>query len=113
MKYTEKLQLKITVGAKIIDIEFTDVPEFVGKVRTDRRCGSEFPLPDGGPSQCDPDGDNHCCSKWGFCGPDAEHCECEECIDYKKGDLTGISVIFKYVEFFNATSSNMFNVISI
>ena len=66
-----------------------DVPEFVGKVRTDRRCGSEFPLPDGKPSECDPKSDNACCSKWGYCGPDADHCECEECVDYRRDDITG------------------------
>ena len=28
--------------------------------------GNEFPLPDGsGPSECDPNSANHCCSKWG------------------------------------------------
>ena len=68
---------------------FSDVPEFVGKVRTDRRCGSEFPLPDGKPSECDPKSDNACCSKWGYCGPDADHCECEECVDYRRDDISG------------------------
>ena len=68
---------------------FIDVPEFVGKIRTDRRCGQEFPLPDGSPSQCNPNTENHCCSKWGFCGPDAEHCECAECVDYKRADIKG------------------------
>lgn len=42
--------------------------DFDGKVRTDRRCGPEFPLPDGSPSQCDPESANFCCSKWGYCG---------------------------------------------
>ena len=32
-------------------------------MRTDRRCGSEFPLTDGLPSQCDGETDNHCC-RW-------------------------------------------------
>lgn len=66
-----------------------DIPEFIGKVRTDRRCGSEFPLPDGKPSECDPKTENHCCSKWGFCGPDADHCDCAECVDYRRDDITG------------------------
>jgi len=58
--------------------------DFVGKVRSDRRCGNEFPLPDGsGPSECDPNSANHCCSKWGYCGPDADHCDCPECVNYR------------------------------
>ena len=58
--------------------------DFKGKVRTDRRCGPEFPLLDGSPSQCDPDSAEHfCCSKWGFCGGDAEHCDCPTCFNFK------------------------------
>ena len=39
--------------------------DFVGKVRKDRRCGSEFPLPgnQGLPSECDGNSENFCCSK--------------------------------------------------
>ena len=55
-----------------------------GRVRNDRRCGPEFPLADNsGPSECDPNSANFCCSKWGFCGPDADHCDCPECVNYK------------------------------
>merc|ERR1712203_1329373 len=57
--------------------------DFIGKARKDRRCGPEFPLPDGKPSQCDPESANFCCSKWGFCGGDAEHCDCPTCFNYK------------------------------
>merc|ERR1712226_1098055 len=59
--------------------------DFVGKVRKDRRCGKEFPLPGEKklPSQCDPESDNYCCSKWGYCGGDAEHCDCESCFNYR------------------------------
>ena len=57
--------------------------DFNGKARNDRRCGPEFPLPDGKPSQCDPESANFCCSKWGFCGADAEHCDCPTCFNYK------------------------------
>ena len=36
-------------------------------VRDDHRCGPQFPLPDNsGPTQCDPDSDKFCCSKWVF-----------------------------------------------
>lgn len=53
-------------------------------IRKDKRCGTEYPLSDGSPSQCDPYADKFCCSKWGYCGFTSEHCECSECIDYRK-----------------------------
>ena len=52
-------------------------------IRKDHRCGSKFPIKDGSPSQCDPS-ELYCCSSWGFCGITPEHCECPECIDYRK-----------------------------
>ena len=58
--------------------------DFIGTWRKDRRCGAEFPLPGGrGPTECDPDSGNFCCSKWGFCGGDGEHCGCPECVNYR------------------------------
>jgi len=59
--------------------------DFVGNVRKDRRCGKEFPLPGGSgkPSQCDPKSDNYCCSQWGYCGGDADHCDCPTCFNYR------------------------------
>ena len=55
------------------------------KWRYDGRCGRFYPLPDGKPTQCDPDGDKPCCSSgWrGECGNTAEHCSCRDCTDYK------------------------------
>merc|ERR1711963_212560 len=50
-----------------------------GKVRTDRRCGPEFPLEDGSPSECDGSSGNHCCSIHGYCGPGPDHCACAGC----------------------------------
>ena len=48
------------------------------------RCGAEYPLPDNsGPTQCDPNSENFCCSKWGYCGGDGEHCGCPECVNYR------------------------------
>ena len=67
---------------------------FGGKVRGDRRCGKEFPLKDGSPSECDGTSENPCCSQWGFCGPDADHCACDKCIDYRSPDEQGSSIIF-------------------
>ena len=54
------------------------------KWRYDRKCGSNFPLPDGKPAQCDPDGDNPCCDAidFGECGDSTEHCSCMYCTDY-------------------------------
>ena len=66
---------------------------FGGKVRSDRRCGKEFPLQDGSPSECDSTSENPCCSKWGFCGPDAEHCSCTGCVDYRSQEQRGYILI--------------------
>ena len=53
--------------------------------RRDGKCGMYYPLPDGTPGQCDPDGDKPCCSssRYGRCGKTAEHCACSTCTDYK------------------------------
>ena len=53
------------------------------KWRYDKKCGKKYPLPDGTPSQCDPDGDYPCCNGW-WCykATDLEHCSCEHCTDY-------------------------------
>lgn len=59
------------------------VPLVVGTVRNDRRCGADFPLATGKPSECDGSSGNPCCSKWGYCGPGADHCGCDECVDYR------------------------------
>ena len=59
------------------------------KWRQDRRCGKDYPLPDGKPAQCNPEGPlgpkqaGPCCSKYGYCGGSPIHCECAKCIDYR------------------------------
>ena len=55
----------------------------VQKLRYDGRCGEDYPLPDGTPSECDPDGENYCCSAVGRCGNTVDHCTCFWCLDYK------------------------------
>ena len=50
--------------------------------RSDGRCGSNFPLLNGNPSECDPTSVYFCCSKWGFCGNTDAHCKCPSCVDY-------------------------------
>ena len=62
------------------------------KWRFDRRCGPNYPLSDGGPSQCNPTSKNYCCSKWGWCGSqgdvpgdnDSDHCAGG--VDYRNKD---------------------------
>ena len=54
--------------------------------RPDGLCGSDEPLPDGTPAQCDPDGENPCCNGWtGQCGNTTEECYCDfyDCVDYR------------------------------
>ena len=53
------------------------------KWRYDGKCGSDYPLPDGTPGQCDPDGGNPCCDNFGRCGSDRTYCLCRDCVDYK------------------------------
>ena len=63
---------------------FTLSDEFKIKWRNDGKCGSEYPLPDGRPAECDPDGENPCCNDvWdGECGNTARYCSCLNCVDY-------------------------------
>ena len=49
----------------------------------DGRCGSDYPLPDGTPAECDPGGLYPCCNQWGRCGGRTEDCACETCTDYR------------------------------
>ncbi len=65
------------------------MPLLSGRVRNDRRCGQQFPLDDGTASECDPNSANYCCSKWGYCGPGADHCDCPECTDYRTSEQKG------------------------
>ena len=46
-------------------------------------CGKKYPLLDGTPAQCDPDGKNPCCSEHGTCGHSSFHCLCPKCINYR------------------------------
>ena len=55
------------------------------KWRHDGKCGRFNPLPNGTPAQCDPDGENPCCShNWdGKCGNSSNDCYCAYCVDFK------------------------------
>ena len=61
------------------------------KWRYDGKCGIYFPLPDGSPAQCNPDGVARCCSdSWnGECGNTADHCLCEHCSDHREWRKSG------------------------
>ena len=54
--------------------------------REDGRCGDQYPLLNGVPGQCDPQGDGPmkgpCCSPKGFCGNTIKHCKCSTCVNY-------------------------------
>ena len=54
--------------------------------RADGRCGSQYPLPDGRPGQCDPNGNGPrkgpCCSMSKYCGNSDAHCKCSGCLDF-------------------------------
>ncbi|XP_070545391.1 uncharacterized protein [Ptychodera flava] len=52
------------------------------KWRSDLRCGSDYPLSDGSPAECDPGGIYPCCSSYGWCGNTPTHCDCDTCTDY-------------------------------
>ena len=55
------------------------------KWRNDGRCGRNYPLPlpDYSPAECDPDGENPCCGRYGGCGNETWHCSCSDCVDYR------------------------------
>ena len=46
-------------------------------------CGRNIPLPDGSPTECDPDGDTPCCGAEGGCHNDVAQCSCQTCVDYR------------------------------
>ncbi|KAI8498961.1 hypothetical protein Bbelb_234140, partial [Branchiostoma belcheri] len=64
----------------------TDPPVKAGykKWRKDWQCGRKFPLEDGSPAECNPDGVGPCCSPRNWCGKTSDHCHCRGCVDYRK-----------------------------
>jgi hypothetical protein len=65
-------------------VEIKNVQLYVGetsRVRPDGQCGPSFLGPFGGIAECD--GDSPCCSSDGFCGITSEHCDCDQCVDYR------------------------------
>ena len=47
-------------------------------------CGAGYPLSDGFPAECNPHGENPCCSRLGFCGNTTKHCNCKYCTNYNR-----------------------------
>ena len=54
------------------------------KWRTDKRCGENYPLPNGRPTECEPGSEYPCCSNYGYCGASVMHCACAKCVNYGK-----------------------------
>ncbi|KAL5255057.1 hypothetical protein ACHWQZ_G014479 [Mnemiopsis leidyi] len=49
-------------------------------------CGSQYPLPDGSATECNPDSNNPCCRdshNTEGCGKTLYYCSCNECIDFR------------------------------
>ena len=51
--------------------------------RDDYQCGGGWLAPNGEVAQCDPEGIYPCCSPYNWCGITSDHCDCEDCIDYR------------------------------
>ena len=53
----------------------------------DGKCGTQYRLSDGTPTQCDPDGENPCCNNVkGVCGNTPDDCDClyGRCVNYTR-----------------------------
>ena len=75
-------------------IDAEDAKNYDEFMRSDERCGNSYPLNDGAPAWCNPNGEAYCCSEWGYCGNSEGHCNCEKCVDYRnKTASTGLILI--------------------
>ena len=78
-------QIALMNGILSLFFYVSEIVEKDQKFRKDKRCGSSFKLDNGNISECDPYNDMYyCCSKWGYCGDTSEHCDCSDCVDYRK-----------------------------
>ncbi|KAI8511582.1 hypothetical protein Bbelb_106820 [Branchiostoma belcheri] len=55
--------------------------------RKDLRCGAGYPAANGQPAVCDPLSLFPCCSPLQWCGISTAHCDCVDCVNYRKTDL--------------------------
>merc|ERR1712055_1166701 len=51
--------------------------------RADYKCGGSHIAPNGNIAQCNPSGNDPCCSAGGWCGNTDAHCYCDGCTDYR------------------------------
>ncbi|KAJ8047574.1 Adhesion G-protein coupled receptor G4 [Holothuria leucospilota] len=51
--------------------------------RDDLKCGGDFLAPNEEVAQCNPEGNEPCCSPYNWCGITEDHCNCEGCIDFR------------------------------
>jgi hypothetical protein len=66
-------------------INYVEATKTFLRYRPDDKCGGKVPeLPDDGVVECNPKGDNPCCSNLGWCGNTKAHCQCPLCTDYRK-----------------------------
>merc|ERR1712117_981209 len=71
-----------------------------GDWRPDNRCGANYPLPDGRPGQCNPNGKWPCCSPGGWCGDSDAHCKCSGCTDFRpQGMKDAVKIRNAFIEF--------------
>ena len=70
--------------------------------RDDNKCGADYPLRTGQPSECNPTGDKPCCNeKRSDCGNTKEYCVCDECRNYRpindrNCEITEVEGFLKY-----------------
>ncbi|XP_070551405.1 uncharacterized protein [Ptychodera flava] len=77
---------RITPGSMTCECRpgyYGETCQHVKRWRSDGRCGQQFPVVDGSPATCDPEGETPCCSAERFCGSGEEYCKCKSCIDYR------------------------------
>ncbi|CAH1244651.1 PCSK9 [Branchiostoma lanceolatum] len=63
------------------------------KWREDGRCGQGYPAEDGRPAECNPDSGYPCCSSYNYCGNTTDHCECQDCVDYRNTDSVDVYIV--------------------
>ncbi|KAL5268772.1 hypothetical protein ACHWQZ_G002579 [Mnemiopsis leidyi] len=70
--------------------------------RDDGKCGTDYPLRSGEPSQCNPTGEKPCCNgNLKDCGNTKEYCVCDKCRDYrpinnKECEISEVERFLKY-----------------
>ena len=87
--------------------------------RSDWNCGTDYPLPDGRATECNPEGKYPCCGGKikGYCGNTADDCQCSDCVDFREvqeirrsGDSCAVVNIGGFLKHtcYNATSGQLY-----